>query len=197
MTGFAANFSLGEFERASKGPLGPGMVAYAARLSHVLQAVRDVLGGPIVVTSFYRPESTTQHGEGTAVDWRLPPGVSSYLAALKVPQILSKAGITWGQLIFYPWAENHVHVSLPTGRSRNALLVQLRDKSYVTLTGTLLASFPGAPSVTPADVTGVYVPGKADPAEVPRDENESIPWALLGALGVLAALGLALWRRVL
>lgn len=193
MPGFAANFTLREFEAASKGPLSASMRSSAASLSHYLQAARNAFGGPIVVTSFYRPESTTQHGEGTAVDWRLPPNVTSYRMAQRLPDVLKAAGLPWGQMIFYPWAEDHVHLSLPTGRARGAVLVQLRDESYVALSSVLLAQFPGAPAgvVAPVDVVGVYTP-----AQGPDDEGDDAalwPW-VVALLVLLVVVLVALLR---
>jgi hypothetical protein len=50
------NFSLEQFERASKGPLTPaGKVNADTFARTLLQPLRRAMGYPVIITSFYRP----------------------------------------------------------------------------------------------------------------------------------------------
>lgn len=159
MTEFAPHFPFVEFSRQSDMVWGDTELEYAAQLSQLLERFRAALGGgPIVLTSWLRSDSDTQHHEGTAIDARLPPGVTErqvYAAS----QQLQQAGVKWGQLIFYPYGDRHFHISLPTGVSRNRVMVQLYDTggnahdttAYRDLTPELLAKFPTTPANGPLD----------------------------------------------
>ncbi len=165
------------------------MLSYAGQLAQRMEVVRELLGGrPIVLTSFVRSESTTQHREGTAIDFRLPDGVNAWQAATML-QGLAGRGVTWGQLIHYPFeGRPHVHLSLPTGVARGAVLVQDATGRYVTLTGQILAAFPQAAGGWIAAAPGTTVEG-------PADEGTSHVGAL-GAIAIAGALGLLAWAAL-
>ena len=77
MTDFAPHLPFVEFSRQSNGIAWNDMrIEYAARLSQILERFRAKLGGrPIVITDWLR-DTDTQHGDGSAVDVRLPDGVT-------------------------------------------------------------------------------------------------------------------------
>ena len=167
-------------------PLTDEAIEYAARLSQLLQRFRVALGNrPILITSWMRSSSDTQHHEGTAVDVLLPPGVTER-QVFTVSQQLANAGVRWGQLIFYPYTPaRHWHLSLPTGLARNDVLVQIRDTAgdahdttaYKHLTAELLAQFPTSPA-TPGDAFSL-----------PSSPAAAGMGSVLLALGIALALG--------
>lgn len=133
------NFDSREFDVNEPWPAGrdANRLALAVRL----QAVRDIAGVPVVITSANRSgsrneavggSSTSQHLRAEAVD----------AVALLIPfrelvrRVLDAvhAGTfpTFGQLIFYP-NEGHFHLSLPTLGTRNGeTLIKWADR-YETL----------------------------------------------------------------
>jgi hypothetical protein len=158
VTAFAAHFTPAEFARRSDRV--PSTVEFdrAARLSHGLELMRGAVnaavvssgiavppyGEPVVVTSFLRsgnPQS--QHFDGTGVDVRLSRKVSQRVIYDVVTKELRESGVTWGQLIFYPFSDWHVHYSLATGSKYKQILIASRNEDeYFTPTPELVASLP-------------------------------------------------------
>lgn len=133
---FAPNFPDSEPGMNLQGaPLA--VVTAAAETSWLLQAVRDQVKVPLDVTSLYRtPErnaalpgasDTSQHMDGTAADF-VPVGISLYTFAVRFLEAERAGKIPlYGQLIFYPFTSQHVHISLPTRTSRRAKLIKTRE----------------------------------------------------------------------
>ncbi|MEW5917303.1 MAG: hypothetical protein AB1762_12900 [Gemmatimonadota bacterium] len=189
---FAQHFPASEFQRVSDRALSPGELAYAERLSHRLELIRHALGDvPLVLTSYKRSGAVTdtnepsQHRDGSAVDVRRPEHISWVKLATTV-DALQHAGLTWGQVILYPWEtpRQHFHISLPTGTRRQELSVKVAPGDYRPWSVQLASTFPSG-QATPADATAVAT------AAVPRRSSSALV-AVAG--GAAAALALAALR---
>ncbi len=151
MPSFAPHFPLSEFVERSDVIPSDAQIGYAARLSQILEVLRAALGNtPLVITSWIRSDSETQHREGSAVDFRPPQELSQREIYYRVVGAMNEAGLSLGQVIFYPFSDYHVHVSLPTGAARNAVLyADAAEKVYAPVTSDSLAKFPTVARVTP------------------------------------------------
>jgi hypothetical protein len=164
VTPFTEHFPRSEFQRVSDRALTETEQEYAAQLAQRLELIRHALGdAPIVLTSFVRLDSDTQHREGTAIDARRPAFVSWQRLVETVQQLANAAGLRWGQFIIYPHEDprrSHFHLSLPTGTARQAVLVRVDSGAYVPLTGALLAELPdGVTAPAPAFNVAFFVGG--------------------------------------
>lgn len=176
MTSFAPHFPLAEFQAKSDRALTPTQQEFAAQLSQRLELLRHALGDqPLVITSFLRSDSGTQHAEGTAVDFRRPANVS-WQRLTDVALALQHVGFHWGQLI--PRYENdaHAHISLPTGQARQAILVETSAGTLVPLTPELYATLPdgvrgAAQAITAAAVVAGIVAAAAAMRALDRDRR--------------------------
>lgn len=129
--------------------------AYKANLvqtAQLLEAIRAVVGVPLVSVSGYRsPErnaavggaDSSEHLTGRAADFT-PAGISVAEFVNRIGQAKANGRpLDWGQMILYPFTTGHVHVSLPSPQHRNETLVRLSEGGYSHLTKELLAKFPG------------------------------------------------------
>lgn len=159
MTSFAQHFPLSEFQAKSDRPLGATEQEYAAQLSQRLELIRHALGDlAIVLTSYLRVDSDTQHAEGTAIDARKPGSVSRQ-RLVEVVLALQHVGLTWGQFIIY-LDDLHFHISLPTGQARQVVLIESSPGVYEPLTGAMLASVPaGVTAPAPAVNVALAIAG--------------------------------------
>lgn len=128
----SANFQLQEFLQsqtaARKGidmtPSDEVIENLQALVTNFLQPLRDLVGGPIRITSGFRPpalneeiggSSTSQHMEGKAVDFQVPG-----FEPIEICEIAIVNGLPFDQLIheFRSW----VHASYNGDENRNAKL---------------------------------------------------------------------------
>jgi hypothetical protein len=149
----------------------------------ILEAVRAVLGVPLVVTSFWRsPEhnaevggvNASQHLTGNAADV-IPKGLALGTAYDRLRPMLEQLP-EFGQMIFYP-VKGHIHISTTDGtNSRRKVLFAYPD-----------ASKPGG--------TRYEFPNDAAVNELPRGlfgAGGATPWWVLPLLLVVVLVGLYL-----
>lgn len=129
------------------------------KVNALAQWLRDIAGTPGIITSYWRsparnarvsPDavSTSQHMTGEAADISFPLISDRELATRVVKSMRTGTAPQFGQLIFYP-DTTHVHISLPTPRNINRLMIAPRNprggRFYQTLT-----RLDDLPSVPPA-----------------------------------------------
>lgn len=143
------NFTAGELG-ADHPAASPTVVTNLRRVAEWLQAVRDLLGVPIRVTSGYRTvvhnsevggSATSDHVTGLAADF-----VVDGLSPFAVYQALNKAQEArqlpaFDQLVYYA-LDNHVHVGLGP-RTRGEVLLKTAEGSYVQLAGAYVTKIRG------------------------------------------------------
>jgi hypothetical protein len=162
VTSFAANFTLAEFTRASTRAPDAVEVQKAARLSMLLEIIRHATGGePVIVTEWIAPRDRDGpgHPTGDAVDVRLTRKLSQRELVDRVTAALHAAGVQWGELIFYPFTDWHIHLTLyPVGVLNEVLVADSSGKVYSSVTPAVLASFPStAAPFPPSQVAGAVV----------------------------------------
>jgi hypothetical protein len=116
----------------------------------------------LIVTDWLREPvaylEPSQHWDGSAVDVRPSRRLSQRAIYDAVTYELQASGIVYGQAIFYPFSDWHIHFSLATGAARNSVLVASDDeRSYLRPSPALLASFPSKPSPFPPSVLSAGV----------------------------------------
>lgn len=142
------NFPLAEWQQVSDRALTAKDLAYAASLSWRLEVIRRALGDvPMPLTSYIRTGSEGQHGDGTAIDFE-PIGhtMSAREVFDRVTALVASGELgAFGQLIFYPFSDGHIHLSLQTGtRVNQVLIADAKEERYETPTPALIASLPGS-----------------------------------------------------
>jgi hypothetical protein len=148
MTRLTSHFTLEEFQQASDVALTADEHDNAVLLAIKLEGARRALGDqPLVVTSFVRAaDAGSQHRNGEAVDVRPPRTLTQrqIYDALTAAAAVGALG-EFGQLIFYPFSDLHVHVSLPGATRRNEVLIADADEAhYAPPSPALIASIPGS-----------------------------------------------------
>ena len=159
-------------------------------LARLLERVRVAVRVPLRITSGYRSPAanaaipgaspTSQHTTGQAADF-IPVGitVTVFLQRLAAARLSG-----FGQLIVYPVGNNHVHISLPSLRSQDSVLVNN-----------------AAEGMTPAYSTVALADSAARVARMRGEQLEDstgrAPGSSIGGAVVvlLALLGFYLWRR--
>jgi zinc D-Ala-D-Ala carboxypeptidase len=117
--------------------------ANAAKLAQLLEGVRAELGVPLRVTSGYRsPDRNStvggaahsQHMDGTAADF-VPVGLTRAQTNARLKAAAAAGRLpAFGQLILYPYTDDHVHLSLPRGTAKDGeVLNSLGAGRYVRL----------------------------------------------------------------
>lgn len=140
------NFPLDEWQRHSDVLIGDDHLGSIQALSWRLEEIRAALGHhPLPITSYLRADSTTQHGEGTAVD------VGTKRTGLSQREIFNRLMIVeprlrpYGQLIVYPFSDEHIHLSLATGtRLNDVRIADETETRYFKPTPDIVARIPGA-----------------------------------------------------
>lgn len=143
-----ANFPLHEWQSVSDRSLTATDLGNAGQLSWRLEVIRRALGDvPMPLTSFIRTGSHGQHGNGTAIDFE-PIGhtMSAREVFDRVTAVAASGELgTFGQLIFYPFSDGHIHLSLRTGTRTNEILIaDATEEHYEAPTPALIASLPGS-----------------------------------------------------
>lgn len=158
------HFSVHEFTKQpiSSPDMPAGVRARLPAIAGLLQAIRDEIGGArIVVTDYWRSReenknthgaaANSQHLDGTAVDLKVLDGITPFAAynaikegrrAGRIPPI--------GEVIFYPFTDGHIHITLPTRGDRDQFLVKLLAEEgggYAPISDALASRFPGYPRV--------------------------------------------------
>lgn len=118
----APNFTLDEFEAVSSGGAVPAsLIPKAREVAMLLQVIRDMIGVPLILTSYWRSVGAevemghtyhSQHVTGSAVDARAPGIASDEVIAQIVAAMQAKTFPDFGQLIGYPLPDRHFHISL-------------------------------------------------------------------------------------
>lgn len=160
MLSFAAHFTAAEFRRRADREPTAIELEYAARLSQILEVIRRALGDrPLVVTSWIRSDSDTAHRAGHAVDVRPTRELSQRAIFDRVTTALTESGIVWGELIFYPFSDWHIHVTLfPIGGRNEVLIADATESEYSAPTPALIAQLPAtAAPIAPAQAGTVLV----------------------------------------
>ena len=142
------NFPLHEWQRVSDRPLTAADLQNAAGLSWRLEVIRRALGDvTTILTSFIRTGSEGQHGDGTAIDFEPVGHTLSAREVFDRVTALANSGElgAFGQLIFYPFSDGHIHLSLQTGsRVNQTLIADATEEHYEAPTPALIASLPGS-----------------------------------------------------
>ncbi len=152
------NFTRAEALKASGGYIPPALEDNAQKTLELLQAVRDVLGKPIIVTSLYRSPAhnanvegsahNSQHLKADAADFNVV-GMSNHEAAAK---LLAANLPPYHQLISYD-TTNHLHV----GRGATRQNLVKTATGYVTMTVEYMKKAkPGISIAVVALVLGVF-----------------------------------------
>ena len=160
MTSFSAHFTLEEFRRASDRAPDAIEQQKAACLSQLLEIVRHALGdAPVVVTSWLRPlDLDSAHRTGDAVDVRPRRDWSQRQIVDAVTAGLRAAGVHWGELIFYPFSDWHIHLTLyPVGGRDEILVADREERVYSALTPAVLDTIPTTPAPFPPSQVGTIV----------------------------------------
>jgi hypothetical protein len=160
VTSFSAHFTLEEFAR--KSDRGPDAIEQqkAACLSQLLEIVRHALGDvPLVVTSWIRSDKpASAHYTGDAVDVRPRRDWSQRQIVDAVTDGLRRAGVQWGELIFYPFSDWHIHLTLyPVGGRDEILVADREEQAYAALTPAVLDTIPTTPAPFPPSQVGAIV----------------------------------------
>ncbi len=135
MTQLSDHFSLAELTHTDTGlpnlPTG-AILGNLGRTAHQMEAVRGLMGHPIIVDSGYRsPEvnmavrgvSTSAHCQGYAVDFTCP----EFGTPLEVADRLAASSIEFDQLIKeYGW----IHISFAPAMRRELLTKRSKDAPY-------------------------------------------------------------------
>lgn len=139
------NFSVAELVKVSDG--GRGVPAHlhskANRAVALLQIIRDVIGVPFVLTSFYRsPERNekiggsdgSSHLDAEAFDF-YPRGITLREFARRFEEGVKSGKIAlYDQMIVYPNTTGHVHIGFGP-RMRKQDLMKLDATRYASLNG--------------------------------------------------------------
>lgn len=141
-----AHFPLSEWQSVSDRSLTATDLGNAGQLAWRLEIIRRALGDvPMPLTSFIRTGSSGQHGNGTAIDFEpVNHTMSAREIFDRVMSVVPELG-AFGQLIFYPFSDGHIHLSLRTGTRTNEILIaDAAEERYEAPTPTLIASLPGS-----------------------------------------------------
>jgi len=140
------------------------------KVAELAQWLRDLVGSPGVVTSYWRsparnarvsPDaaSTSQHMTGEAVDLSFPMISDRELAQRVTKALREGKAPRFGQMIFYP-DTTHFHISIETPRNMNRLMVGHRKpgggRRYATL-----ATFDELPPIPSAVGMLIFAVGTA------------------------------------
>lgn len=175
MPALTKNFTSEELIRASSSPLSPVAAGHAQAMADLLQRVRDIVGVPLKVTSWYRSEEknaatpgsadNSQHMDGTAADvvpvLTLVKGAALTQIATKLEAARAAGRLpasSFGQLIYYPFALpgnqgwGHIHISLPTRGKYGQTLVRINESAhngvkYAVMSPEWLRQFPSLPDI--------------------------------------------------
>lgn len=135
MISFAPHFTLAEFVRASDRVPDAIEEQKAARLSQLDEIIRHALGDvPLPVTSWIRTGDAGAHDTGDGNDVRPRRDLSQREIVDLVTDALRAAGVQFGELIFYPFSDWHIHITLyPVGGMFQILVADAAEKVYVAL----------------------------------------------------------------
>lgn len=144
----APHFALEEFQSKSDRPIFPAEEPAAQQLAERLETIRAALGHhPVVITSYIRHGARGQHGNGTAVDFEgVGHGLTQRQVFDRVSALAARGALgDFGQLIFYPFSDEHIHLSLFTGTRHNQILIaNAAETEYDAPTPGLIARIPGS-----------------------------------------------------
>ena len=149
MADLTANFDVAEFQRASDRPLTAADIPNARELARKAEVIRREMDGVrLFMSSFVRVGSEGQHGNGTAGDFEFEAGHFTQRTLYDRVSALARAGGIgpFGQLIFYPFSDDHLHISL--GTKREILIASADEKHYEPPTPALVAQIPGSVVLT-------------------------------------------------
>jgi hypothetical protein len=152
MASLTTNFDSDEFERVSSRPLLNTDIAKARQLAVKLEAGRRLFNVPLVLTSYIRPGVTSsgrpsQHNDGSAIDfeavWDAAPDLNPRTWFDRWSTFAQNGGLgDFGQLIFYPFSDNHTHLSL--GSKREILISNSDETHYGPPTPDVVSRIPGS-----------------------------------------------------
>ena len=151
MTSLTTNFDSDEFENVSDRPLLATDISKARQLAVKLEAGRRVFGVPLTLTSYIRTGAMTtsgkrsQHADGSAIDFE--PAWAGDLNPRTWFDRMSTFAQAGGfgdfdQLIFYPFSDQHTHLSL--GTRRQILISNADETQYGPPTPDVVALIPGS-----------------------------------------------------
>lgn len=118
----------------------------------LVTAIAKVLGTRVRITSGYRPATANEKAKGaTGSGHLIGAGVDFALEGLTTAQVaarvleLEKIGEmpNYGELIFYPFGDNHFHITLPGVGGNREKLVKLSEDGYAVFNVSWLSRFPG------------------------------------------------------
>lgn len=153
MASLTTNFDSDEFENVSDRPLLNTDISKARQLAVKLEAGRRLFNVPLILTSFIRTGATTssgklsQHGTGDAIDfeanWDAAPDLNPRTWFDRWSSFAQSGGLgDFGQLIFYPFSDNHTHLSL--GFKREILISNSDETQYGPPTADVVSRIPGS-----------------------------------------------------
>lgn len=185
MPALTKNFTSEELAKASSEPISSVALAHQQAIAELLQKVREIVGVPLKVTSWYRsPEKNadtpgsaafSQHMDGTAADAVPVLTLVKGAALTTIAQRLEAArhdgrlpASSFGQLIYYPFALpggqgwGHVHISLPTRGKTGETLVRINEADhngvkYAVMSPEWLKQFPSLPDILDGGAKGLLL----------------------------------------
>ena len=150
MPSLTTNFDSEEFENVSSRPLLAPDISKARQLAVKLEGVRRLFGVPLTLTSYIRPGVTSsgkpsQHNDGSAIDFE--PAWAGDLNPRtwfdRVSAFAESGGLgDFGQVIFYPFSDQHTHLSL--GTRRQILISNSDETEFGPPTPDVVARIPGS-----------------------------------------------------
>lgn len=151
MASLTTNFDADEFEAVSDRPLFAADLSKARQLAVKLENVRRLFGVPLTLTSYIRTGAVTtsghlsQHGDGSAIDfephWTGDLNPRTWFD--RVSAFAQSGGFgDFDQLIFYPFSDQHTHISL--GSRRQILLSNADETQFGPPTPDVVARIPGS-----------------------------------------------------
>jgi hypothetical protein len=151
MASLTTNFDADEFENVSDRPLLAPDLVKARQLAGKLETIRATFGVPLILTSYIRTGATTasgkrsQHSTGDAIDFEpIWSGDLNPRTWFDRVSTLGKSGALgdFDQLIFYPFSDDHTHLSL--GSRRQILIANAEETQYGPPTPDVVARIPGS-----------------------------------------------------
>lgn len=142
---FAAHFTLEELTRVSDRRPDAVEIQKGARLSQVAEVIRHALGDrPLIVTSWIRADDAeSAHATADALDVRPTRLLSQREIFDRVTAALRESGVVWGELIFYPFSDWHIHfTNYPAGGRNEILIADASASRYVAPSANIIAALP-------------------------------------------------------
>lgn len=193
-TALSPHFTLEEFG-GSTAP--PGVQANLRQTAGYMEAFRELIGAPFIVTSGFRTKEhnaevggseTSDHPNGLALDGTFS-GRTMWQVYNRLMVVKRAGGLPkFDQIIFYPYTTGHIHFGFG-GRMRGVVLAKLLNGAYSEVTTGIEYAMPGfgGPPIGP---TASSAP-QTFPILPPDASGGNAGFYIAG--GITAVVGLLYW----